>query len=797
MSADPIYRSVYYTLNPVKQTWLDADEMTANAYSRAVHTTKDSDIDRRKWLLLDFDPVRPGNTSSTDAELEKSEELAYEVANHLLREHNWPRPLQARSGNGFHLLYRIDAENTNTVTTTVEFLLKALSQKFSTEYVHLDTAVGNAARICKAYGSVTRKGKNDGSRPWRDSEILNPNGHAAVVTIEQLEEVADLYQPPPGSKKVHASSLHPDFDMDDFLEHYDLDVRSERTADGVSFYHLANCPFKGAPHTGAPTCTSLQLRESGLGFNCFHPDCAAYTLGDLFRLLHDEGYDRYPHPIWKQPVDQWDESIFRAADGDDEMGWSTLPTPKLTIQVEETPGLVLPLPTPSLDIFDDTALLEADGLIPDDVKPYEKPDNVDDFPYALPAAAMYGWLAAKTLELDAPLSWSYPAMLTVYASNGVNEGDINPNPRPTLFTVLLAAPEAGKSVVMDRACASLPPTYPHLRKELVPSSDRGLMKAFKPRKDEPAQNPDSPDSVLLWMDEMLGMMSKAKIQNSSLTSSLCSLFYKNSISASDKTGTDETTIKLNVLGGLPVADESEFAEVFGAETKDGLHTRFLLCPGPSTWKWNHRWKATPEVRKPSRVRVGDLAHDMTASWVEAGVSLKKKRGRVAEIAMRIALISAAANGDRTISAECMKAALLFAEWQESVREKYKHGESENMDGKVTEAILNVLEGLRDKDKISQWVPWWKLANSKGWTRKWGSPTVTRVKASLIAEGTMVEQLIDPDDSESKRNKTGYVRLRNADDTLLKPSDWELKHAKKEPATQGDQLAKTMRKKRSA
>src|SRR5947209_2032100 len=59
---------IYVTLNPVNPDLLARAE---NRWKpRASVLTADSDVVRRRWLLLDFDPVRPAGISSTDAEHE-------------------------------------------------------------------------------------------------------------------------------------------------------------------------------------------------------------------------------------------------------------------------------------------------------------------------------------------------------------------------------------------------------------------------------------------------------------------------------------------------------------------------------------------------------------------------------------------------------------------------------------------------------------------------------------------------------------------------------------------------------
>jgi hypothetical protein len=70
-------------------------------------TTTDRDVTRRRYLLLDFDPVRPADVSATEEEKWAAYLKAKEVRKYL-RDEGWPDPVIATSGNGFHFLYRVD-----------------------------------------------------------------------------------------------------------------------------------------------------------------------------------------------------------------------------------------------------------------------------------------------------------------------------------------------------------------------------------------------------------------------------------------------------------------------------------------------------------------------------------------------------------------------------------------------------------------------------------------------------------------------------------------------------------------
>ena len=170
--------SVYVTLNEVDTALLArASNRARKVYKEP--TTSDSDIVRRRWLPLDFDPARPTGVSATDAEKQAARRRAVEVREHL-RELGWPEPVVGDSGNGYHLLYRIELPNDPQSLELVKGILEALAFKFSDKAVEVDVTTCNAARIWKLYGTTARKGDDAGDRPHRRSGLLKvPEGAAA------------------------------------------------------------------------------------------------------------------------------------------------------------------------------------------------------------------------------------------------------------------------------------------------------------------------------------------------------------------------------------------------------------------------------------------------------------------------------------------------------------------------------------------------------------------------------------------------------------------------------------------
>ncbi len=159
---------VYYTLNALNPALL------GRAYNRlkehADYTTADNNILGRRWLPIDLDPCRPAGISSSDEEHATAIARARTIAADMATE--WGLPIIADSGNGAHLLYKVDLPNDQEALSFVSGALAELSRRYSDDAVKVDVTSANAARIWKAYGTVARKGDTIPGRSHRVSKIL-------------------------------------------------------------------------------------------------------------------------------------------------------------------------------------------------------------------------------------------------------------------------------------------------------------------------------------------------------------------------------------------------------------------------------------------------------------------------------------------------------------------------------------------------------------------------------------------------------------------------------------------------
>ncbi|NMM07413.1 VapE domain-containing protein [Polaromonas sp.] len=279
--------SVYVTLNPV-------DPQLLGRYHNRVQgcadtTTTDTQILRRRWLLIDLDPVRPAKTSATDAQLEAARVKARAICA-WLKKQGWPAPVIALSGNGFHLLYAIDLPNDDAATALVKGALLALATRFDDVHIKVDRSVFNAARICKIYGTVACKGDNTAKAPWRLSKLLKTPPRMLVAQA-QLSALAPVLEPAVNAAHTPAAQS---FSLEAFLSRHgiehtvDVHENSER-------FKLAACPFNS--EHGHGQAAIFRQPTGALGFKCQHDSCSSKSWADVRTLLDGPPRERAPAAV--------------------------------------------------------------------------------------------------------------------------------------------------------------------------------------------------------------------------------------------------------------------------------------------------------------------------------------------------------------------------------------------------------------------------------------------------------------------------------------------------------------------
>ena len=250
--------------------------------------TKDEHIIGRRWLMIDMDCDRPKGTSSSADEFEKAKLKAGEVYAYLAGA-GFTLPVIAISGNGYHLLYRISLENNDVNTKLIKDCLAVLDMLFSDKTIKIDTAVFNASRITKLYGTVAQKGQNTEERPHRLSKIVSIPDEIKITDAQVLVNLAKLMPEPPKEQGKPYRGAGEQFDIRNWLNKYGLRVSQEIPTGGGTRLILEECPFD-SDHKGKDAAIILQP-NGAIGFKCFHASCSNYEWKDVRLKFEPDAYD--------------------------------------------------------------------------------------------------------------------------------------------------------------------------------------------------------------------------------------------------------------------------------------------------------------------------------------------------------------------------------------------------------------------------------------------------------------------------------------------------------------------------
>ena len=298
---DKEYYNIYFVFNELKDAVNGLPQL--NKMVRGAKTISDRDIKFRRWLLFDFDPIREGDVhdiASNNEEFENSKETARRARRFLL-ERGFKQPVVCFSGNGTHLLCRIDdIPCTDEMDDVCKNVLKYVAMQFTDEKVDCDIKVSNRARLTKFYSSVSRKGGNTKERPHRKSEIVVIPPVIEKTPIEALKRLSDAFlssqatDVPQQQNNWNTGQKTP-FDIDSFLSSHGLEVLKEtRSFDGGRKIILKQCPFD--PSHGKDSAIFV-APNGAITFTCFHASCSSHNWKEL-RLKYD------PHAYDKKDYEQ-------------------------------------------------------------------------------------------------------------------------------------------------------------------------------------------------------------------------------------------------------------------------------------------------------------------------------------------------------------------------------------------------------------------------------------------------------------------------------------------------------------
>ena len=135
-------------------------------------------------------------------------------------------------------------------------------------------------------------------------------------------------------------------------------------------------------------------------------------------------------------------------------------------------------------------------------------------------------------------------------------------------------------------------------------------------------------------------------------------------------------------------------------------------------------------------------------------------GRLRYNLMKVALLTASANGDEIVTAEGMQAAIEFMGWQERLLEVFVPGISVTLEGRFAEAAL---AAFRRRGGEKKPVSWKRIAHDLKWSSKYGTRVVTQGIKGLLESGEIypeetVEETADGKQKHKKSTHRIFVRV---------------------------------------
>ena len=216
---DPRSANIYITINKVNEDCYAREQH--DCFRQTDASTHDHEIDAYEWLFVDLDPERVAEVSSSDAELKEAELLADKVYGYM-KSLGFREPVRAMSGNGHHLLYKIDLPNTDESKALIERCLTNLASMFNNGKVKIDIVNHNQSRVCKLYGTLAQKGSNTKSRPHRMSKLTSVPQKIEVNGIELLNALANELPEVPKVRRGSTSAAG-EFDIENWMTEHGLE----------------------------------------------------------------------------------------------------------------------------------------------------------------------------------------------------------------------------------------------------------------------------------------------------------------------------------------------------------------------------------------------------------------------------------------------------------------------------------------------------------------------------------------------------------------------------------------------
>lgn len=285
---------IYFVLNSIDNDCYARPQCERFVKSPKV-TTTDSDIVRRKFLLLDFDPKRKSQTNSSNVQFELAHKKAQDVYRFLIKEKGFTDSIICISGNGWHIIVPVDLPCDEETNKIIKGFYTYMGSIFSDENVEFDEKVYTNARLTKLYSTWAKKGANVPSNPWRQSKIVYIPQKLKPTPIEKIKELADLLpkeEPKQAPNRPNRQYNNAPFNLVSWLNEHNIEYKVQAQGSSTK-YVLRHCPWEST-HSSIKEWESalFQNADGQITFSCFHSHCKDKTWFDYRQIYEPDAYNK-------------------------------------------------------------------------------------------------------------------------------------------------------------------------------------------------------------------------------------------------------------------------------------------------------------------------------------------------------------------------------------------------------------------------------------------------------------------------------------------------------------------------
>jgi hypothetical protein len=208
------------------------------------------------------------------------------------------------SGQGIHVFFKGNVRGKELHTQCLQYWNPKNSPRFFALTCDMvGAAFTNLKDVGDEFNYIFATARHISAKIREELKSVDNEQWAALPVETDPDEEQTKEKPKHKTRK-----LHPDFNLEDFLKFYGLEVDNVTNNNVGKCYRLTSCPIKGEKHVGQNSTTTnfILSADGGLGFHCQSTGCVSWSVAEVINKLAEEK-GLYPKPIYVEEKKQQPE----------------------------------------------------------------------------------------------------------------------------------------------------------------------------------------------------------------------------------------------------------------------------------------------------------------------------------------------------------------------------------------------------------------------------------------------------------------------------------------------------------